>query len=471
MQTGRVIIALVAVMLAGCASPSTEPALVALYSRAAQHYAPERNPVIVIPGILGSKLRDEETGAVVWGAFAGQYADPQSPQGARLVALPMREGAPLNELRDNVVPAGALDRLRVSILGLPVELSEYIQILGTLGVGGFRDETLGLAGAINYGDKHFTCFQFDYDWRRDNAENAARLHRFILEKRAYVQREIEKRFGVRNYNVKFDIVAHSMGGLLARYYLRYGDAPLPANGSLPPLTWAGSRYVERAILIAPPNAGAVEALLNLTRGRSFGPFLPRYSAALLGTMPAIYELLPRTRHGAVIEAGSERPLDILDPAVWETMRWGLAAPDEDRELQKLLPDAPDAAARRRVALDHLRKCLAKARQFQATLDLPAEPPPGLTLQLVAGDGHPTPAVAGVSTRTGQLRVLRHAPGDGEVLRSSALMDERVAGDWQARLVSPIHWSRVTFLFENHLGLTRAPAFTDNLLYQLLEQPR
>ena len=31
----------------------------------------QRNPVIVIPGILGSRLVEESTGKVVWGAFAG----------------------------------------------------------------------------------------------------------------------------------------------------------------------------------------------------------------------------------------------------------------------------------------------------------------------------------------------------------------------------------------------------------------
>jgi hypothetical protein len=30
---------------------------------------------------------------------------------------------------------------------------------------------------------------------------------------------------------------------------------------------------------------------------------------------------------------------------------------------------------------------------------------------------------------------------------------------------------VTFLFTDHLGLTRDPAFADNVLYLLLEDPR
>ena len=111
-----------------------------------------RNPVIVIPGILGSKLVDGETGRIVWGAFERGYADPRTDSGARLVSLPMRQGASLWSLQDKVQPAGVLDRVRVNVVGLPVELNAYLRILGTLGVGGYRDELLGQAGAIDYGE-------------------------------------------------------------------------------------------------------------------------------------------------------------------------------------------------------------------------------------------------------------------------------------------------------------------------------
>jgi hypothetical protein len=51
------------------------------------------------------------------------------------------------------------------------------------------------------------------------------------------------------------------------------------------------------------------------------------------------------------------------------------------------------------------------------------------------------------------------------------MDERVAGGWSPMLQSPIQWEDVLFLFRGHLGLTKDPVFTDNLLYWLLEDPR
>ena len=98
---------------------------------------------------------------------------------------------------------------------------------------------MGLGGAADYGDDHFTCFQFDYDWRRDNVENARRLSVFITEKRAHVQAQYKRRYGIDQADVKFDIVAHSMGALLMRYFLMYGGEDLPADGQLLAVTWAG----------------------------------------------------------------------------------------------------------------------------------------------------------------------------------------------------------------------------------------
>jgi lecithin:cholesterol acyltransferase len=457
-----------ALALTACRAGSA-PDLGGLYNRAAEYDDMTRNPVIVIPGVLGSKLIDETSGQTVWGAFGGESADPETPEGARLIALPMASGEPLSALRDGVIPDGVLDSVRIRLLGVPLESQAYVYILKTLGVGGYRDEDLKRGGSVVYRAGHFTCFQFSYDWRRDNAENARRLHAFIAEKRAYVQSELWRRYGVRRDDLKFDVIAHSMGGLLLRYYLEYGDQPLPEDGSLPEVTWAGARDVSRAVLVATPNAGSAEALTNLVEGVRFSWLLPRYDAALIGTFPSLYQLLPRARHRA-LRADDGSVLDPLDVRTWERFGWGLASPGADAALAELLPDVPDPAQRRWIAREHLAKSLARARQLHAALDRPAKPPAGLTLHLFAGDAEPTAAVL-TADAAGKLRVSETAPGDGTVLRTSAIMDERQTGNWQPGVVSPIAWTEVTFLFADHLALTRDPAFTDNILYRLLESPR
>lgn len=457
----------------GCQTVEVVPDLGELYNRSAQYHGPFRNPVILIPGIMGTKLKDSKTGKVVWGAFSGGYVDPKTPDGAPLAALPMKEGVPLRDLRNDVVTNGVLDRINVNVFGLPLELKAYAYILRALGIGGYKDETLGLSGAVDYGGQHFTCFQFDYDWRRDNVENAMLFHKFLLDKRAYVRAEIQKRFGVDNPKVKFDIVAHSMGGLIARYYLRYGPADLPADGSQPSITWAGKEFVDRVILVAPPNAGSVQALYFLVHGFDMGLFLPYYPPALLGTFPSVYQLLPRERHAAVVEVaeGKSYPKDPFNPELWTDMDWGLASPGQDDVLERLLPGVRDPATRRRIALEHQRKCLARARQFCAALDTPATPLQESGLYLFAGDGVSTEAVASVDRESGSFKIIKNLPGDGVVPRYSCLLDERVGGNWKFHLVSPIPFRQIIFLSSDHLGLTKNTEFVDNVLYLLLEDIR
>ena len=457
-------------LLTGCGVFQTAPDLGDLYNELAQSEDPARNPVIVIPGILGSRLVDPQSGEVVWGAFGTGKADPHTAAGSRLIALPMVQGTALRDLQDSVQPTDALDRVVLNFFGIPVQLNAYYNILRTLGAGGYRDQQLAESRAVNYGDKHYTCFQFAYDWRRDVVESAQALGRFIKAREVEVQQEIFKRFGVNRTHIKFDLVAHSMGSLVARYYLRYGTAELPEDGSLPPVTWEGAQHVEHLVMIGPPNAGSVETLHTLVNGLHPAPLLSPYPAAVVGTLPAVYQILPRSRHQPLLDIAGQPIEDIFDPALWEYNEWGLADPDEADMLAMLLPDIPDAEERRQVALDHQRKALIRAKHVTAALDVPATPPMSVRLLLVAGDSMDTMSTLKIDAE-GNLNVVASAPGDGLVLRRSALMDEREEKKLGVRLVSPINWSYVLFLFSDHLGITKDPAFVDNLLYFLLESPR
>lgn len=467
-------------VLLGCASGGhSTPPLREIYSETAQRIGADRNPVVVIPGILGSRLVERDTRQIVWGAFTYGSADADYPDGARLVALPMREGAPLSDLRDNIEPDGVLDSLEANVsLFKVVALEPYRAIIEALAAGRYVDRDIAKAearrslvgaapGPVDYAGLHTTCFQFDYDWRRDVSESAAKLDALIRDASiAAAQARGD------TTPVKVDVVAHSMGGLVLMYYLRYGTQPLPADGSLPRLTWAGAANVEHAIIVGTPSAGSVLALKQLVEGTRYAPIAPEYRAALLGTMPSIYQLLPRDRHRRVVDARTGAPIEgLFDAATWEKFRWGLADPRQDAYLKWLLPDVPSAETRRRIALDELRKCLARAEQFHRAIDAPVALPPGLTLSLVLGDAEPTPSVLAVDPDTGALSVRERAPGDGTVTRASALMDERLGAGFVPRLRSPIPWSGVQFIAADHISLTANPSFVDGLLYTLLEQPR
>jgi hypothetical protein len=121
-------------------------------------------------------------------------------------------------------------------------------------------------------------------------------------------------------------------------------------------------------------------------------------------------------------------------------------PGQDDILINLVPDVSDPSERREVAIDHLRKSLKRAQQFQNAIDTPVTPPDGLKLYLSAGDAVPTHSNITYNRNKGELTYSGTAPGDGTVTRSSALLDERIGNERHPRLQSPIVWSNVTFLF-------------------------
>ena len=462
-------------MVTGCAShPKASADLAAIYNRSAQTIGAERNPVIVIPGILGSTLVEDPSGRVVWGAFVHGAVDTDFPEGARVFSLPMQKGVPLSQLQDDVKPDGVLETLEADVGVVRVAaLEPYKGIIRSLAAGRYIDRDLERAKAqlqqsdgVDYAGLHTTCYQFDYDWRRDISENAARLDELIGHVADFTSRV--RGDGKR---AKVDIVAHSMGGLVALYYLKYGKDPLPDDGSVPPVSWAGAANVEQIIIVGTPSAGSVLSLKQLIEGVNYAAITPTYTPSILGTMPSIYQLMPRSRHQRVVDAKSGESVgDLFDVETWKRYGWGLAAHKPDRALAWLLPDVTDEQCRA-IAIDHLDKCLRKARQFHLAMDQPSATPVGLEIHLIAGDVVATPSVLAADAATGRVRVKTNEPGDGTVTRASALLDERLDGRWTPRLRTPIQWTTVRFLPEDHLGLTDNTPFTDEVLYLLLEKPR
>ena len=139
-------------------------------------------------------------------------------------------------------------------------------------------------------------------------------------------------------------------------------------------------------------------------------------------------------------------------------------------LEMLMPEIPSAQERRDIALRLQRRMLARADAFMRALDRPAKLPSHLQLYLVAGDAEPTLERVSVSSVDGLIEGGDLGVGDGTVLRSSVLLDERVGNAWKPRLESPLDFQSVLFLPSDHLGLTRNDIFRDNVLFWLLEDP-
>ena len=472
----RIVVTLMVLALASpaCTNSADRSFLTLNYQRAAAEHGPDRNPIVVVPGLLGTTLRDTSSDRFIWGGFDNLSVDPKSATGLRLLALPLTLGSEGRiSASDDIEPTWVLERATVRLLGLPFNLDVYAGILGALGVGGYRDESLGTAGVIDYGDDHFTCFQYPYDWRRDIVESAQRLGAFLDDKRAYIQAEYRDRFGIDNADVRFDLVAHSMGALVARYFLMYGGQDLPADGSLPPLTWAGAEYLERVVLVAPPNAGSVLTVRNLVEGHALGPFQPTYSATLLGTYPSTYQLLPRnTAADRCLERHRRADRQYLFAGALARAGLGPGRSAQRSRARRVAagsrhPGRPRCGGRS-VAEPRL---LARAEHLHRALDRPASLPDSVELMLVVGDNRKTARTIGVDRDDGRVRIRDFGDGDGTVLRTSALHDQRRDDNWSPGLTTPLDYDVALFLPDSHTNLTGGATFTDNVLYWLLEDPR
>lgn len=457
--------------LTACAPGPRLPDLSAIYAEAAER--PLRNPVVAIPGLLGSRLVDRDSGAVVWGGDDALSVDPMSSDNLALAALPLvKPGGQLNEARDRVRPDGVVRAARPRLFGLNLTLDIYAGLIRTLIAGGY-DFRETRAEEITAREQNLDAFEFPYDWRRDVVEAARDLDDFLRRKRDQVVAERLRVLGEAGPPVRFDLVAHSMGALVARYYLMFGAADLPPDGSTPAVTWAGAELVDTAVMIAPPFSGAVTALENLIAGRSFGPLQPWYPPPLLASFPGLHQLLPRDRHRRITTT-AEPPLgSLFDAATWEAEGWGLFAPDAGQALDTLLPGVTDPEMRRTLLRAHTAAVLRRAEQFHRAIDQPNAPPPGLELFLAVGGGFETPAGLLWDRETRTLRIDRLDEGDGVVLRASSFADERQGGRAlpPGALWSPHAYRSILLLPDEHVELTLNPVFGDNLLFWLLEGER
>ena len=434
--------------------------------RSFSYEGPMRNPVIVIHGLLGAKLTDYASRKNIWGDFS--YQSISDGRDFQRLAHPMQPGKPLSALRNEVRSSGVLEQSSVRVLGMNFYIDNYDVLLDVLKKCGYQPEVDPLPK-----DKHFpSLFVFHYDWRRDISENARDLGLFIRKKKAALRKHYEALYQLKNYPVRFDLIGHSMGGLVARYYVMYGEKILPEKESAPcPVTWAGAENISKVIMIGTPNAGYADTLLELNHGLRLVAGAPVYPKALIGTFVSFYQMLPDPVCNAVLYDDGT-PADYFSEKTWEHYRWGLLDPEQDSWLQVLLPMVKDPKVRREIALDHLRKCLRRARQFKKAM-LPArspEPPAHLQFHLIAGDAVMTTQKLSVNRQTGLVKTLRLESGDGKILSTSAIFDCRSTDNWKWQLVSPIPWNSVFFLQGGHMGIMNGSSFASNLSFLLAGIP-
>ena len=412
-------------------------------------------PVIVIPGIMGSRLRHKDTGEELWPGSVWHLAF--TSKGDLALKIDPRT---LEPVPDDVE---AYDLFR-GALGLDF----YGEILRTLEqYGGFHATRPGTAVR----DSLRRYYVFAYDWRQDNVVTARKLDALVEQ----IRRDHD------DPELRVDIIAHSMGGLITRYFLRYGTQDVLDTNELA-INFDGARKVRNVILLGTPNLGSASSLHSFLDGAAVG--LKRVPPEVLATMPSIYELFPHPASTWLVSVdGQPLDLDLFNQEVWEGYGWSVFDAGRAARIRDSMgADYLDTLQR------FFGKRLERARRFTWSLTRELKDSPE-KLVVFGGDCTPTPARLLIEPE-GEYSVtrlspddIRHPhpgidytrlmfePGDGEVTKPSLLARDNLnpAVPRQTWAFFPLAYS--FFLCEEHSRLTANPSFQNNLLNVLLTVER
>jgi pimeloyl-ACP methyl ester carboxylesterase len=216
---------------------------------------PKKNPIILIPGILSSHLsRNDDEKSELW---------PNIKKA--LFGLP----------GDKYLDELALNQIGQPNLSYPVVLPT--DIFRKINDHDFFDGLIQKLKTEGY-EEGEDLFVFPYDWRLDIRQTVDGLYSPVLTSLKDKIGQILTQTG----SEKVDIIAHSMGGLLAKYYIGH----------------YGQDKVDKFIDIATPHLGAPSAFKTLMWGDDMGikfGFLGLNTdevKKIVQNMPSAYQLLP-----------------------------------------------------------------------------------------------------------------------------------------------------------------------------------
>ena len=414
--------------------------------------------MIVIPGILGTELINPKTGETVW------------PSAFRTSQEGLPISADLAANRDELVPGKIIETVKFGRV-LP-EVYVYKDLLEALRrYAGYRDGDWDNPAADGYQD---TFYVFAYDWRQDNVSNGRELFRRIDRLKTKLQRP----------DLKFNIVAHSMGGLIARYAAMYGDVDLPMDESSITPTWIGAAHISKIVMIGVPNEGSADAFATLVEGYSITeglrrrvPLLNKLTAEDVVKTPSVFQLMPHREAVRFLDENLEvLPVDLYDPEVWKRYGWSVIY--SSPEFRRRYTEVSGTDGLSENMLDaYLAATLRRARRFQEALDTSTTTSAPVTLLAIGGDCEETfnsPVLIRdekrnrwvTLTRPREYRTSRgvkiskkkatdamYAPGDGRVTRAS-LLGEHIFKQLSRYAV---------FGCDLHGQLPRNPSLQDNAL--------
>ena len=445
-------------LAAGCAQKSPKrPPLNELYGHARQHDQP---PLIVIPGAFGSRLFDDRTNREIWPRSSVKLLF-SSYKGLEVEI----DESTLNPVTDSV------RAYKVFREGLGQDF--YGKILQTLeGIGGYRRRNPG--EPVETGQRNY--YVYLYDWRLDNVATVDGLHELI--------ERIRHDYG--NPDLKVDILAHSNGGLLARYYARYGVKDyLDSNFYKVPVTYDGASAIRRLLMVGTPNLGTLQPVLSHVRGEEIG--FRKIPADIVATISGAPQLMPHPEVPWLVDIqGNTIDADVFDIETWRNLKWSIFNP-RVREKATRRKGGGVAARRHMDILElYLEKHLLRGKRFMLLMSRKSGEQ-DVRPFVFGGDCDPTLARLVVEKQGKRLVArempemitgpsvgidyhdLMYDPGDSVVVRSSLLGRFNDVAEIANSVTEPMNISHSVFLCEKHQFLTGNHTFQNNLLYTLFNK--
>ncbi|MBW4527746.1 MAG: lecithin--cholesterol acyltransferase [Phormidium tanganyikae FI6-MK23] len=224
--------------------------------------APMKDIVIILPGILGSVLQKD--GKDLW-AVSGQAV-------WKLLSKTEETIRNLKLAQDDSEAESLGDGIRATALMHDAHLIPgFWKIDGYTKTARLITDNFDVTVGDIYNDpddRAANFYQFPYDWRRDNRANA-RILKKLIDKRLRCWRE---KSGASD--AKVILMAHSMGGLVSRYYLEVLEG------------WQDSRAL---FTFGTPYRGSLNAVNFLANGYK-KLFLDL--TEVMRSLTSIYQLLP-----------------------------------------------------------------------------------------------------------------------------------------------------------------------------------
>ena len=309
------------------------------------------------------------------------------------------------------------------------------------------------------------CVLFSWDWRKGMVVAATELDELIDQLRSLRHDPM----------LKVDVVAHSAGGLVTRYFARFGSKDV-LDETDPEITLSGGRKLRQAILIGTPNYGSITVLQKAIMGNRI--VLAKLQAETIATMPGMFQLLPHPDRTWMIDIKGHRlDTNLYDVATWHRHHWSIWDPTVRARIVSRFAEPAFAAAYMPALEAHFERQLQRAARFHRPLSVPLADAPNKFI--VFGSAcFPTPARclleeidgrAYMSLQPSQIRrpiagirydELMFEPGDGAVTKASLLARDSLHPD-AAGSDFPIAWS--VFVCARHDKLPANTTFRDNLL--------